>query len=58
LAVYGVGIDLIGGNAKMHGLGLVSMQERADAIGGKWRIYSAPGKGTRVVVRIDAGARA
>ena len=58
IADDGVGIDLIGGNAKMHGLGLVSMQERADAIGGKWRIYSAPGKGTRVVVRIDAGARA
>lgn len=56
IADDGVGIDLAGGNGEKHGLGLISMQERAEAIGGKWRIESAPGKGTRVVVRVDAAA--
>lgn len=31
-------------------LGLVGMRERAEAIGGRLRIESAPGKGTRVIV--------
>ena len=54
IADDGIGIDV--GNGKAHGLGLVSMQERAEAIGGKWQIDSAPGKGTRVMVRVGAGA--
>jgi signal transduction histidine kinase len=37
------------------GLGLVSMQERADKIGGRLTIHSAPGEGTKV--RVSAGAR-
>jgi PAS domain S-box-containing protein len=56
IADDGVGIDLIGGNGITQGLGLLSMQERAEAIGGKWRIESAPGRGTRVMVRVDASA--
>jgi signal transduction histidine kinase len=55
IADDGVGIDLDGGG-KRPGLGLLSMQERAEAIGGHWRIESAPGKGTRVMVRVEAGA--
>jgi PAS domain S-box-containing protein len=56
IADDGIGIDLNAGNGKRPGLGLLSMQERAEAIGGKWHIESAPGKGTRVIVRVDAGA--
>jgi PAS domain S-box-containing protein len=56
IADDGVGIDLSNGNGKSHGLGLLSMQERAESIGGEWRIDSAPGKGTRVMVKVDASA--
>ncbi len=52
VADNGVGIDLAGVSAKMQGLGLLSMQERAEAVGGNWRIESSPGKGTRVTVRV------
>jgi PAS domain S-box-containing protein len=40
-------------------LGLVSMRERAESVGGRLRVESAPGKGTRVIVetpRADRGA--
>jgi len=50
----GVGIDLAGINGKRVGLGLLSMQERAEAIGGRWQIESTPGKGTRVSVSVGA----
>jgi len=50
----GVGIDLAGSNGNKSGLGLLSMQERAESIGGRWRIESTPGKGTRVSVRVGA----
>ncbi|MBV8405625.1 MAG: ATP-binding protein, partial [Gammaproteobacteria bacterium] len=35
-----------------QGFGLASMRQRASAIGGDWRIESAPGRGTRVSVRL------
>jgi len=48
----GVGFDRIrlkeGG--KTPGLGLLSMRERAEAIGGKLTVESAPGAGTRITV--------
>ena len=31
-------------------LGMVSMRERAESIGGRMRVESAPGRGTRVTV--------
>jgi signal transduction histidine kinase len=34
------------------GIGLVSMQERAEKVGGTLTIHSAPGKGTRINVTI------
>lgn len=34
------------------GLGLVSMEERARLVGGRFRVESQPGKGTRVEVRV------
>jgi signal transduction histidine kinase len=41
-----------------HAVGLVGMRERAAGLGGEVRILSAPGKGTRVTVRIPAGPAA
>ncbi len=52
----GVGFDFAGVNARKSGLGLLSMQERAEAIGGIWQIESAPGAGTRVTVSVAAAA--
>jgi NarL family two-component system sensor histidine kinase LiaS len=43
-----VGFDLAEGWGK--GLGLLSMSERLDAIGGSFKINSSPGAGTRVEV--------
>jgi PAS domain S-box-containing protein len=51
----GCGFDLGAGSMKLRGLGLLSMQERAEAIGGTWQIESALGKGTRVTVSVGAG---
>jgi signal transduction histidine kinase len=35
-----------------HGLGMVTMRERTQAVGGEFEIGAAPGRGTRVVVRV------
>jgi signal transduction histidine kinase len=35
-----------------RGWGLLTMQERAEAVGGKCRIESAPGQGTKIMVEI------
>jgi signal transduction histidine kinase len=35
------------------GLGILSMHERAEAIGGQVRVDSTPGGGTRVIVEVD-----
>ena len=50
----GVGFDLtrLTDGANTPGLGLLSMRERAEAIGGKLNLESAPGLGTRVTVEI------
>jgi signal transduction histidine kinase len=48
----GVGFDaakLVGADA---GHGITSMRERAEAVGGKLRVESAPGKGTTIVVTL------
>ncbi len=44
----GKGFDLESKNARMRGLGLVSMQERARGLGGFLRIHSLPRDGTKV----------
>ena len=42
----GVGFDI---NAtRRKGLGLISMQERLEAVGGSFEIHSRPGAGTRL----------
>ena len=45
----GVGFDVDG--AWGRGLGLISVHERIEAIGGTFQIHSSPGAGTRVAVR-------
>jgi signal transduction histidine kinase len=37
-----------------HGLGMVTMRERTQAVGGEFEIGPAAGRGTRVVVRVPA----
>ncbi|HUW38361.1 MAG TPA: cache domain-containing protein [Rhodocyclaceae bacterium] len=50
----GAGFDpnMLAQGRKTHGLGLLSMRERAEAIGGRLTLESAPGKGTRIRVEI------
>ncbi|MFH1605131.1 MAG: PAS domain-containing protein [Pseudomonadota bacterium] len=52
IADNGIGIALTNDDADTKRLGLLSMQERAEAIGARWQIESAPGKGTRVIVSV------
>ncbi|MEM7353569.1 MAG: GAF domain-containing sensor histidine kinase, partial [Acidobacteriota bacterium] len=47
----GVGFDP--GRAGRHGLGLLSIRERVDQIGGTLRVDSQPGKGTTVAVNVE-----
>jgi PAS domain S-box-containing protein len=48
----GAGFDT--GTASSHGgLGLVSMQERMERIGGELQVTSAPGKGTRILAVLE-----
>jgi signal transduction histidine kinase len=39
-----------------HGMGLLNMRERVDALGGRLRLFSAPGSGTRVHVSVPLRA--
>jgi signal transduction histidine kinase len=50
----GVGFDV--DTAWGKGLGLVSMGERVEAIGGTFQVYSKPGAGTRVEVNVPLRA--
>jgi signal transduction histidine kinase len=50
IADDGVGFDASA--AMGRGLGLISMQERLDAVGGALDIRSAPGQGTRIAVDV------
>ncbi len=52
----GAGFDPDAVRRSASGLGLVSMEERAYALGGDARITSAPGMGTTIYVRVPAGA--
>src|SRR5256714_2853902 len=48
----GSGFDPEGAQARRH-LGLISMRERAEAIGGALRVRSKPGEGTTVELEVD-----
>jgi two-component system CheB/CheR fusion protein len=51
IADFGHGFDLESGH---HGLGLISMEERARHIGGSLELWSALGEGTRVTITVPA----
>jgi signal transduction histidine kinase len=55
IADSGVGFDTA---SPKSGLGLQSMKERADLVGGKVRIVSTPGAGTKVVATVPLGGAA
>jgi signal transduction histidine kinase len=48
----GLGAASAAGARHRHGLGMVTMRERTQAVGGEFEIGSTPGRGTRVVVRV------
>jgi signal transduction histidine kinase len=52
----GAGFDPETARARSRRLGLVSMQERAESVGGTLSISSRPGEGTRVAVEVPVGA--
>jgi signal transduction histidine kinase len=52
----GVGMEQGPELSARRGFGLASMRQRAGAIGGEWQIESAPGRGTRVSVRMNKRA--
>jgi PAS domain S-box-containing protein len=58
IADDGAGFDaaLLKEHGESSGLGLLTMRERAEFAGGSFSFVSQPGKGTRVQVRMEAGA--
>ncbi len=48
----GAGFDVSAPQIRAHRLGITSMEERAGELGGRLRIESATGKGTRVVLEV------
>ncbi len=53
VADNGKGFDMDSQVSHQGGLGLLSMQERADRMGGSLEVHSAIGSGTTVVVRLQ-----
>lgn len=49
----GVGFDVSKLDQHQHGLGLLSMRERASIAGGKFTLRTAPGSGTRIRIEIS-----
>jgi signal transduction histidine kinase len=52
----GRGFDSSRAVDEARGLGLLGIRERATHLGGHMDIYSAPGRGTRMIVDLPAGA--
>jgi len=55
IADNGTGIPQGTGGPTKRGMGLVNMRERAAAVGGRFRVESEEGKGTRIIVEIEEG---
>jgi signal transduction histidine kinase len=55
----GVGFDLAEAEARRSGMGLTSMQERVDLLGGRLEINTAKGSGTTIsaTVPLDAASK-
>jgi signal transduction histidine kinase len=53
----GQGISAAKGKSKSKGLGLVSMRERVEHMGGVFHLRSSPGRGTRIRVEIPIEVR-
>jgi signal transduction histidine kinase len=56
----GLGFDMAGihpDDRTLRGIGLLGMRERAELLGGRLVIDSAPGRGTRVRIEVPAGPR-
>ncbi len=43
--------DMLGPGADRF-LGLISMRERVESAGGTWTLHAAPGRGTRIQIRV------
>jgi signal transduction histidine kinase len=52
------GVGFTPGTLEHSGLGLVSIRERVNLLGGQVVIRSAPGRGTRLGVRVPVDAKA
>src|SRR5204862_1369628 len=52
----GRGFEPTGVVDEARGLGLLGIRERATHLGGRMDIYSVPGRGTRMIVDLPAGA--
>jgi len=52
----GAGFDPVASRLKGQGFGLIGMRERAALLGGKFKVLSAPGAGTRLCVELPAEA--
>jgi signal transduction histidine kinase len=51
----GVGIDALEERTTQYpGLGMVTMRERSQAVGGRFEVIAVPGDGTRLTVRVPA----
>jgi len=50
----GVGFDIVRAARQQRSIGLLSMRERAELIGARFDVRSAPGHGTTVTVRVAA----
>jgi signal transduction histidine kinase len=52
IADDGTGFDFSSQSETRSAWGLISMRERAEAIGGHFQVKSAPGEGTRIMVAV------
>ena len=53
IADDGMGFDLLEAR-RQGGLGLMSMEQRVEGLGGRLEVLSSPGEGTRVLVEVEA----
>ncbi len=52
----GAGFDPAAGGSGSGGLGLFSVRERTEHVGGRFEVDSSPGRGTRVTLAVPSAA--